>query len=51
MPNHITNILTIESSDEVRVKEILESICYDGKLGTFDFEKVIPNSLCELPVF
>ena len=42
MPNHITNILTIESSDEVRVKEIFESICYEGKLGTFDFEKVIP---------
>lgn len=42
MPNYITNILAIESLDDNRVKEILESICYDGKIGTIDFEKIIP---------
>lgn len=42
MPNYVTNILTIESLDDNRVKEILASICYDGKIGTFDFEKIIP---------
>lgn len=42
MPNHVTNILSIETLDDDRVKEILERICYDGKIGTIDFEKIIP---------
>lgn len=42
MPNHITNILTIQA-DEDKVREILESIKSDENgLGSIDFNKLIP---------
>jgi len=43
MPNHITNRLTIVSTDNDRIREILEAIQDDERgLGSVDFNKIIP---------
>ncbi|OGO92853.1 MAG: hypothetical protein A2Y17_10505 [Clostridiales bacterium GWF2_38_85] len=43
MPNHVTNILSINNTSYERVQEILEAIKYDDKgIGSVDFEKIIP---------
>ena len=43
MPNHIKNRLTIVSTDNDRIREILEAIQDDERgLGSVDFEKIIP---------
>ena len=41
MPNFVTNIIAITGPSEQREK-LLEQIAFDGKPGTFDFNKVIP---------
>lgn len=48
MPNHVTNRLIFDCSDE-KMKEILSAICYDEDsistdvgLGTIDFNKITP---------
>jgi len=47
MPNHITNRLTIVSTDNDRIREILESIKDEEHgLGSLDFEKIIPPPPC-----
>jgi len=46
MPNHITNRLTIVTTDNDRIREILESIKDDEHgMGSLDFEKIIPPPL------
>jgi len=43
MPNHVTNVLSINNTSSERVQEILEAIKYDDKgIGSVDFEKIIP---------
>lgn len=41
MPNYVTNIVNIIGPADQREK-LLEQIAFDGKPGTFDFNKVIP---------
>lgn len=41
MPNYVTSIVDISGPPEQREK-LLEQIAFDGKPGTFDFNKVIP---------
>lgn len=41
MPNYVTNIVNIIGPSEQREK-LLEQIAFDGRPGTFDFNKVIP---------
>ena len=41
MPNYVTNIVNINGPDDQKEK-LLEQIAFDGKPGTFDFNKVIP---------
>jgi hypothetical protein len=44
MPNHVTNIITIEGVSDERLAEILSAIRSDGVEGrnSIDFEKIIP---------
>lgn len=41
MPNYVTNIIFINGPAE-QVSKLLDQIAFDGKPGTFDFNKVIP---------
>ena len=44
MPNHITNILRIEASEELtaQIKSEISSVDEDGKTRHIDFNKILP---------
>ena len=41
MPNYVTNIISLHGESK-QIKQLVDQIAFEGKPGTFDFNKVVP---------